>query len=294
MNWLYEVKLDGYRCLAGRDAFGVTLWSRRENVFTGQFPQIARACEQLPPGTLLDGEIVALGTDGRISFSLLQNHRSAAQALLFYVFDALMYRGRSLLNAPLEERRGILSQMFGAGTISAPLGLSEAIDASPAELIAVVKEFGLEGIVAKRRDSVYESGKRSGAWLKYKINQCQEFVVGGYTQGDPFDALVVGRYEADGLVYVSKVRAGFVPRVRRDVASRFTGLETGVCPFANLPERRRTPWALTREQMEHCVWLQPHLVVQVEYSEFTPDGHLRQAKFRGLRDDKDAREVTPP
>jgi bifunctional non-homologous end joining protein LigD len=98
-EWLYEVKFDGYRCLAGRDSKGVTLWSRRGNLFTRQFPNIARACERLPPGTLVDGEIVALDANGRVSFNLLQHHRAKARALLFYLFDMLIYRGRILLNA---------------------------------------------------------------------------------------------------------------------------------------------------------------------------------------------------
>ena len=100
-EWLYEVKFDGYRCLAGRDFTGVTLWSRRANLFTKQFPQIAQACERFPHGTLVDGEIVALDANGRISFNLLQHHRSKAQALVFYAFDVLIYRGRSVLNVPL-------------------------------------------------------------------------------------------------------------------------------------------------------------------------------------------------
>jgi ATP-dependent DNA ligase len=108
-EWLYEVKLDGYRCLAGRDSTGVTLWSRRENLFTKQFPHIAQACEQLPPNTLVDGEIVALDETGRVSFNLLQHHRSKAQALLFYAFEVLVYRGRILLKVPLWKRREILS-----------------------------------------------------------------------------------------------------------------------------------------------------------------------------------------
>jgi bifunctional non-homologous end joining protein LigD len=174
-DWLYEVKLDGYRCLAGRDSTGVTLWSRRGNLFTNQFPQIARACERLPPGTLVDGEIVALDANGQISFNLLQHHRSKAQALLFYVFDVLAYRGRSLLNVPLSTRREILSEIF-KGAKAAPIALSESLDASPDELVRVAREFGFEGIVAKRKDSVYESGKRTGAWVKYKVNRGQEFV----------------------------------------------------------------------------------------------------------------------
>jgi DNA ligase D-like protein (predicted ligase) len=289
-DWLYEVKFDGYRCLAGRDAEGVTLWSRRANLFTKQFPQIARACERLPPGTLVDGEIVALDESGRVSFNLLQHHRSKAQALLLYVFDVLTYRGRSLLNVPLFARRETLSEIFKDAK-AAPIALSESLNASTEELVRVAKEFGFEGIVAKRKDSVYESGKRSGVWVKYKLNRGQEFVIGGYTPGNPFDALIVGYYEGKRLLYAAKVRNGFVPLVRREVASRFNGLKIDTCPFANLPERKRTQWALTKEEMKNCVWLKPELVAQVEFTEWTPDGHLRHSKFVGLREDKMASEV---
>jgi bifunctional non-homologous end joining protein LigD len=144
-EWLYEVKLDGYRCLAGRDEKRVTLWSRHENVFTTQFPHIARACEKLPPATLVDGEIVALDASGRVSFNLLQHHRSKAQALLFYVFDVLVHRGRSLLEEPLEHRRQILSEVLNE-IKAAPIGLSESLAASTKELVRVAKEFGFEGL----------------------------------------------------------------------------------------------------------------------------------------------------
>jgi ATP-dependent DNA ligase len=119
-EWLYEVKFDGYRCLAGRDAKGVTLWSRRENLFTKQFPHIAQACERLSPNTLIDGEIVALDERGRVSFNLLQHRRSKAHALVFYAFDVLIYRGRSVLNVPLYFRREVLHRIF-EDTKAAPL-----------------------------------------------------------------------------------------------------------------------------------------------------------------------------
>jgi DNA ligase D-like protein (predicted ligase) len=289
-EWLYEVKFDGYRCLAGRDSTGVTLWSRRENLFTKQFPQIAQACERLPPNTLVDGEIVALDQSGRVSFNLLQHHRSKAQALVFYAFDVLIYRGRSVLTVPLYFRREVLRRIF-EDSKAAAIGLSENIEAAPTDLIRVAKEFGFEGIVAKRKDSVYESGKRTGAWVKYKVNRGQEFVIGGYTGGNPFDALIVGYYEGERLLYAAKVRNGFVPLVRREVASRFKGLEVDTCPFANLPEKKRTQWALTKEEMKSCVWLKPDLVAQIEFTEWTPDGHLRHSKFVGLREDKEALEV---
>jgi ATP-dependent DNA ligase len=123
-EWLYEVKFDGYRCPAGKDTSSVTLWSRRENLFTEQFPSIARACKRLPSETLIDGEIVAVDENGRISFKLLQHHRSKAQALLFYVFDVVIYRGRSLLKEPLTARREILREVVSglgkAGPVVCP------------------------------------------------------------------------------------------------------------------------------------------------------------------------------
>ena len=289
-EWLYEVKFDGYRCLAGRDSTGVTLWSRRANLFTTQFPHIARACEKLPPATLVDGEIVALDANGRVSFNILQHHRSKAQALLLYVFDVLVCSGRSLLQEPLERRRQILSEVINE-IKAAPIGLSENLAANTKELIRVAKEFGFEGIVAKRKDSLYESGNRSGAWVKYKVNRGQEFVIGGYTPGNPLDALIVGYYEGERLLYAAKVRNGFVPQLRREVAARLKGLETDRCPFANLPEKKRTQWALTKDEMKNCVWIKPQLVAQIEFTEWTPDSHLRHSKFVGLREDKEAREV---
>ena len=145
-DWLYEVKFDGYRCLAGRRQDGVTLWSRRGNLFTAQFPHIARACERLPADTLLDGEIVAVDESGRVSFNLLQHHRSQAQALLFYAFDVLICRGKSLLNVPLEKRRKVLSEIFEKVRSKVSLiNLSETIDASPNRVGAGRKKVRLRG-----------------------------------------------------------------------------------------------------------------------------------------------------
>ena len=272
-EWRYEVKFDGYRCLAGRDKSGVTLWSRRGNLFTTQFPLIARACERLPADTLLDGEIVAIDKSGRISFNLLQHHRSNAQALLFYAFDVIVCHGKSSVSTPLEKRRALLNELFAdLGKNASPIGLSETMDATPADLIRVPKEFGFEGIVAKRRDSLYEPGKRTGAWLKHRIHKGQEFVIGGYIPDNPFDSIIVGYYEAGKLLYAAKVRNGFVPHTRGEVAAKLKGLQIDACPFANLPERKRTQWALTQEEMKNCVWVKPELVAQIEFGEWTPDG----------------------
>jgi len=289
-EWLYEIKLDGYRALAARDSKGVILWSRRANIFTTQFPRITRGFEKLQPDTLIDGEIVAMDDSGRPSFNLLQHHRSKASAIQFYAFDILIDRGKSLLEIPLATRRELLNEALHA--VGEPIRLSEAFETAPTDLLRAAKEHSLEGIIAKQKDSLYEPGKRSGAWLKYRINRGQEFVIGGYTPGHPFDALIVGYYRDGELYYVGKVRNGFVPLVRREVYRKFKGLEIDTCPFVNLPEKKRTMWALTREEMKNCQWLKPELVAQIEFAEWTPDGHLRHSKFVGLREDKDPRAVT--
>ena len=189
----------------------------------------------------------------------------------------------------LETRRKLLTEALS--TVGDPIRLSEAFETTPADLIRAAKEQSLEGIVAKRKDSIYEPGKRSRAWLKYRINRGQEFVIGGFTPGHPFDALIVGYNEDEKLYYVGKVRNGFVSQVRREVYRRFNGLEIDACPFANLPEKKRTMWALTRDEMKNCIWLKPELVAQIEFAEWTSDNHLRHSKFIGLREDKKAREV---
>jgi len=161
--WTYEGKLDGYRCLAAKRSNGVVLWSRRGNGFTARFPEIARACDKLPPETLIDGEVVAIDDSGRVSFNSLQ-HRRHSTELQFYVFDILVHRGRSVLRLPLEVRRELLAESLDK--VEYPVLRSQAFDAKPADLIRAAKELELEGIIAKRKGSFYEPGRRSGAWLK--------------------------------------------------------------------------------------------------------------------------------
>jgi ATP-dependent DNA ligase len=156
-DWLYEVKFDDYRCLAGSDSTGVTLWSRRAKRLTTQFPSINEACKHLPADTLLDGELIALDKNGRVSFNMLQHHRSQAQAILFYAFDVIIHRGRSHRHVPLEIRRELLSDIAGDLKMHTPLiGLSDTLDTTPAELIPLIKEFGFEGIVASAKTPVID------------------------------------------------------------------------------------------------------------------------------------------
>ena len=152
----------------------------------------------------------------------------------------------------------------------------------------------LRELIAKHRDSRYEPGQRSGAWRKMQINKGQEFVIGGYTVGGAtFDALVLGYYEGSKLLYVSRTRNGFTPRVREELLKRFRGLEMTECPFANLPEAKGGRWGqgLTEDKMAECRWIKPVLVGQFEFTGWTPDSHLRHSRFVALREDKKARDV---
>ncbi len=288
-KWSYEIKLDGYRCIAAKDENESKLYSRKRNLLNERFPGVVKALAGLEAGTVLDGEIVALDEHGRPSFNLLQNFSASRKNIYFYVFDLLLYRSKELINLPIEQRRDLLRQL--AGALPDTIRMSEDFDGLPAEIIAAAQKLALEGVIAKKRGSVYQPGKRTGTWLKYKINKSRPFVIGGYTPGKSFDALIVGYYEGDDLMFAAKVRNGFVPHVRQDVWKQLAGLETAICPFANLPEKRRTQWALTAGEMKNCRWLEPKLVGQFEFTEWTPDGHLRAAKFVGLRDDKNVHEI---
>lgn len=161
-------------------------------------------------------------------------------------------------------------------------------------MLKFVRSHGLQGIVAKRIDSVYQPGLRTGLWSKHRINMEQEFVVGGYVPGsNGVDSLVVGLYEEKELHYAARVRAGFVPATRRLVFKQLQCLKNSKCPFANLPEKQAGSWGqgLTAEKMKECVWLTPEAVARIQFLEWTGADHLRDSKFVALRDDKDPRKV---
>ena len=181
-EWLYEVKLDGYRALASKGGGQVVLRSKNNKNLSAQFPSIVRALEGLPDETTTDGEVVALDEEGRPSFNLLQNYGSARAPIVYYVFDVLMLRGKDITAEPLSRRREVLADNV-ISDLSEPIRISPQLEASLPDLIRSVKAQGLEGLIAKRRDSVYESGKRSGRWQKMRINQGQDLVIGGYTPG---------------------------------------------------------------------------------------------------------------
>ena len=293
-NWWYELKLDGYRVLVMKERRVVTLFSRRGNNLNSAFPRIAAAFSFLPDHTLLDGELVVLSSDGRPSFSALQKHTFSPDALYFYVFDLIVFKSKDLRKLPLTDRRTLLEDSALTG-MRDPVRLSAVFQTEPSKLIAAARETGLEGVVGKRADSRYESGERSGAWVKYKTNRGQELVIGGYKPGtNGFEYLLVGYYEGKDLLFIAKIRNGFTPALRREVAQHFAALRISQCPFANLPElpSARRGEAITSEVMKRIQWLKPKLVAQIEFTEWTKGNHLRHSKFVALRDDKKASEVT--
>jgi ATP-dependent DNA ligase len=202
--------------------------------------------------------------------------------------------GRDVTTEPLATRRELLTAAV-LPNLSDPIREAPRFDVMLADLVRAVRAQGSEGIVAKRLDSIYEPGGRSGAWQKMRINRGQEFVIAGYTKGGRcFDALVFGYYEGDRLIYAARTRNGFTPSSRERMMALFKKLEIPNSPFANLPESGAGRWGqgLTAEEMRDCVWLNPVLVGQFEFVEWTPDNHLRHSRFIGLRKDKNAREVS--
>jgi DNA ligase D-like protein (predicted ligase) len=289
----YEIKFDGYRALAMKSGGKVQLRSRNDNDFNVRYPGIVKALAPMPDETVIDGEVVALDRDGKPSFNTLQNYGSAGAPLHFYIFDLLILKGRDVMGEPLVKRRELLEEHI-LPNLTEPIRYSPVLEAKLEDLIRSVKAQGLEGLVAKRRNSKYEPGQRSGAWQKMRVNQGQEFVIAGYTPSPKnFDALIIGYYEGSKLMYAARTRNGFTPASRAELFKKLKPLEISECPFANLPEKKAGRWGagLTAAKMAECRWLKPQLIGQFEFVEWTEDAHLRHSRFVALRDDKKAKDV---
>jgi bifunctional non-homologous end joining protein LigD len=292
-GWSYEVKWDGYRTLAAKSGANVRLISRNLKNVTKQYPGVAASVGRLETeSVLLDGEIVAIDRHGRPSFQDLHHSALPGTRIVFYAFDALHIDGRDIMKRPLDERRRLLRGIVAGSAVH----LSEPLPGQPGEIEKAIRRLGLEGVVAKRRDSVYTPGIRSRAWVKVRFSKRQEFVVGGDKPGgDGFDSLLVGYYERGRLFYAGKVRAGLTPKLRADLFRRLRLLDTAACPFANLPNSKgnASHWGegITEEEMKLLRWTRPALVVEVSFVEWTRDNNLRHAAFVGLREDKTARTV---
>ena len=286
-EWLHEQKFDGYRILADKRAGEVTLMSRRFNDWTAEFPTVVQAVGELPcERALIDGEVAAVLPDGRTSFQALQNAFSGRGAnLAYFVFDLLSIDGEDLRARPLIERKQRLEKLVG-NKQPGIVRYSDHVEGSGRRFFELACKQGLEGIVSKRRDSPYTGG-RGGAWLKTKCLLRQELVIGGYTDPEGarthIGALLVGYHEKGKLVYAGKVGTGFTQKLLVELKHLLEPLETTASPFQPEPPRAWTGPG------RH--WVEPKLVGEVAFSEWTADGRLRHPSFQGLRRDKRAADV---
>ena len=280
-DWIFERKLDGIRCLAHRAGADVRLLSRTERSMNAEYPKVVEALEEEPSWDfVIDGELVAFDGRGITSFSRLQRRGRERVAIFFYVFDILRLDGEDLRPLPLRERK---ARLRSALDFSGPVRLTPHRNEHGERLFREACARGLEGLVAKRADSPYRSS-RSRDWLKLKCHAEQELVIGGFTapQGSrtDFGALLVGHFEDDRLSYAGKVGTGFGHETLRTLGARLRELERDESPFVDVdPIPRGTHW------------VEPELVAQIAFTEWTRDGRLRHPRYLGLRDDKPAREV---
>jgi bifunctional non-homologous end joining protein LigD len=296
-GWAYEFKWDGVRAIADVAGGWVSALSRGDKDLTAAFPELAELAALLGPrAATLDGELVACDDSGRPDFGRLQHRlnlssaalvarRAAEVAVSYLVFDLLALDGRSLVDQTYDERRDLLEslKLSGSAVVTPPAFR----DSAGSAVLAAATRAGLEGVVAKRRDSRYRPGERSGSWIKIKIVKAQEVVIGGWTDGEgertgSLGALLLGVYDGARLVYAGKVGTGFSAAFRRDMLDLLHVRAVDISPFDAVAD-------LPRGEPLHFV--RPDLVGEVTYGEWTARGHLRHPSWRGLRLDKSATDV---
>jgi len=297
-DWIYEIKFDGYRALALLGGNEARVLSRNENDLGSKFPEVKDSIAALDvQDAIIDGEIVALDDKGRSSFQLLQAFDMGEKRppIVFYAFDLLRLNGKDFQNLPIEERKAKLEALLKKppGVIRYSVSFTKDIK----ELLARAQGLGLEGLIGKRSGSRYEAGKRIGAWVKIKLHLEQEFVIGGYTEPEGsrqfFGALLVGFYEGKQLKFGGRVGTGFSDKLLRSLFAELGKIRAQSCPFVNVPAAGRNRWdqGLTASEMKRCRWVEPVMVCQIKFTEWTRDDRLRQPVFLGLRTDKPATDV---
>src|SRR5207248_7693934 len=286
-GWEFEVKWDGYRAVATISQGETTLTSRNGNDLTARFEHVAKEIAKAAktPDCVLDGEVCALDESGRSSFSAMQQGKSGTP-LVFYVFDLLELEGEPLVDLPLVERRKRLAELLDKRNRT--VRLSEAFDDGNA-LLQAATEQRLEGIMAKRLDSRYVQGKRTRDWLKVKTHGEQEFVIAGFTKGtgrraSSFGSLVLGYYRGGELVYAGNVGTGFNSREIEKLLDKLRPLRRDSSPFREVPK-------MPKVRKADVIWVEPELVCEVEFAEWTHDGRLRAPSYKGLREGKAAEDV---
>ncbi len=287
-DWIFEVKWDGYRAIAILDGSTVSLHSRNEKSFDEKFYPIYNVLVKWNLQAVLDGEIVVINANGLSNFGALQNWRSEADGeLVFYIFDILWLNGRDLRQIPLTDRKEILNSLV---LPSDQIRISEGFQKEGRRFFETARKLGLEGIIAKKKQSAYYENERTRDWLKIKSQQRQEVVIGGYTRNDGtsklFSSLLVGVYKKSKLIYTGKIGTGFNHKMQEDLLKRFKSLQIKSAPFASIPDINKPSRFRPDPPGAKAVWIKPKIVCEVSFTELTSDGVMRHPSFEGLRTDK--------
>jgi len=292
-GWIYEIKWDGYRAVALMNKGKVKLISRNNKSFSEKFYPVQKALENWKIDAVVDGEIAVLTDKGMAHFGTLQNWRSEADGnLAYYVFDILWLNGKNLKELPLIERRSILKKNMPAEGI---IRYSENFETSPTKFLAAVAKLGMEGIMAKKEDSIYIEGERTQNWLKIKANKRHEVVIGGFTQNEnspkAFSSLLVGVFDKGQLNYMGKIGTGFNNKSQNEIMAKMKPLVSKKAFFSEIPDVNKPSRFRPNPPKSKVTWIKPVLVCEVSFAEITEDGVMRHPSFEGLREDKKAKDV---
>jgi bifunctional non-homologous end joining protein LigD len=292
-QWLYEVKFDGFRVLAVKNGRDVELWSRNRKRLDERFPEVIKAIAQLSvKSCILDGEVCALNEQGRSSFQLLQNSAETGLPVVYYTFDLPFDGDKDLRQLPLMDRKAHLDGILLHA--DEPIRPSTVFTERPQEVLAKMRSAGAEGAIAKLKTSLYETGRRSGSWVKIKFHKGQEFVIAGYTlpkrSRQYFGALILGYYRGSRLVFAGRVGTGFNDKALKEIYQKLKPLESNV-PTVDEVHEPSGRWRPRGWKISETRWVKPQLVAQVQFSEWTDDGILRHPSFQGLREDKNPVDV---
>lgn len=292
-EWIYEVKFDGFRVLAVKNGKEVELWSRNRKRLNERFPEVIKSVAKLSTKScVLDGEVCALNDEGRSSFQLLQNAGERNQPVVYYIFDVLFMGITDLRRLPLTERKARLEAILLKAVD--PIRPSPFFTDNPEEVLEKMKAAGAEGAIAKRKDSVYEAGHRSGAWVKIKFHKGQEFVIAGYTLSKKsrryFGALILAYYRGKKLIFAGRVGTGFNDKSLKAIYQKLKSIESNISFVEEVKEPSRR-WRPKGWKASDARWVRPKLVAQVQFTEWTDEGILRHPSFQGLREDKKATDV---
>jgi bifunctional non-homologous end joining protein LigD len=283
-QWLHELKYDGYRCLISLGGGQVRLYTRKKLDWTDRFSSLVPSALALPvDSALIDGEVVVLDEKGHSSFAALQQAMKSRASLTYFAFDLIEINGEDISRRPQIERKQRLQELVGVYGEQGSIYYSEHVQGKGAQVFRSLCDQGFEGIVSKRADAPYRSG-RTRAWLKVKCSKRQEFVIGGWLPSDKragFRSLLLGYWRGDEFIYAGKVGTGFDAALLQSLSNKLKRLKQAKSPFAKVP----------RAAVRGAQWVKPELVAEIAFTEFTEDGMLRHPSFLGLREDKDARSV---